>query len=61
MKNLWGVIDSKGTYIDVSKTQHGAKCYASRHGYKRIGCRFNGGYNIANVLVKVGKKWVDEQ
>lgn len=61
MDILWGVITHKGEYIEVSKTQHGAKCYATRNGYTRIGARPNGGYNVINVLVRVGNRWINEQ
>lgn len=61
MDILWGVINHNGEYIDVSKTEHGAKCYATKNGYQRIGMRFNGGYNVGNVLIRIGKQWVAEQ
>lgn len=57
MQNIYGILDSNDTHIDVSKTERGAKQYASRNGYDKVSIRFNGGYIAKTVAVKVGKKW----
>ena len=55
--NIYGVL-SNGAHVDVSRTLHGAKCYATRNGILMITVRYNCGY-IANVdSLKLNGKWV---
>lgn len=56
--NIYGVI-SNGVHTDVSRTEKGAKNYATRNGYKAVSIRFNSGYNVAIIAEKNSKgKWV---
>jgi hypothetical protein len=54
--NTYGVI-SNGTHIDTSKTEKGAKNYATRHGYTKVSIRFNLGYIAAEIAEKINGKW----
>jgi len=54
--NTYGVI-SNGTHIDTSKTEKGAKNYATRHGFTKVSIRFNCGYIAAEIAEKVNGKW----
>jgi hypothetical protein len=54
--NIYGVI-SNGTHIDTSKTEKGAKNYATRHGYTKVSIRFNCGYIAAEIAEKINGKW----
>lgn len=56
MQHTYGVIVN-GTHIDVSKTEKGAKNYASRHGHTKVSIRYNGGYVAAVIAEKKGKRW----
>ena len=56
--NTYGVLDSNNCHIDVSKTERGAKNYATRHGYKTVSIRYNSGYNVVVVAEKIYNKWV---
>lgn len=57
----WAVVDHKGKAVPVSNSEHGAKCYATRHGYKAV-CRVSH-YSMScyNLLYKVGRKWFPQQ
>ena len=57
MQNTYGVLGKDGNHIDVSKTEKGAKNYASRHGYTKVSIRLNGGYNAVVISEKKGKRW----
>lgn len=59
--HVYGVQISDGSHVDVSRTLHGAKCYATRHGHKRVTVRLNCGYDAPVVAVRVGSRWVDGQ
>lgn len=57
--NTYGVIDSAGSYIDVAKTERGAKNYATRNGYKEVFMRFNNGYITTIVATKKdNRRWL---
>ena len=43
------------THIDVSKTERGAKLYATRHGYTKVSIRQ--GYHSKIIAEKVNGKW----
>lgn len=61
MRNMYGVIDSTGAHVDVSKTEKGAKNYASQNGYKKVSVRYNSGYNAEIIAVKNPKgKWTKQ-
>lgn len=55
--NIYGIIDSNGTHVDTSKTEKGAKIYATKHGYTQISVRYNCGYIAQIVAEKQGKNW----
>lgn len=55
MIKVYCVLSERSGAIDVSKTEHGAKCYATRNGYNRICKRI--GYNCLDVQVKTPKGW----
>lgn len=54
--NMYGVL-SNGVHIDVSKTEIGAKRYATKHGYLTVTVRYNCGYIAAEIAHKYGGKW----
>ncbi len=58
MNNTYGVLNSNNEHIDVSKSEKGAKQYATRHGYTKVSIRYNSGYDVDIVAVKINKKWV---
>lgn len=58
MNNTYGVLDSNNIHTDVSKTERGAKQYATRHGYTQVSIRYNSGYDVDIIAVKNGRKWV---
>lgn len=55
---IYGIIDNNNIYTDISKSEKGAKNYATRNGYNKIGCRNVNSYNAFLVAEKVGGKWV---
>lgn len=52
---VYGILDKNNCLIDTSKTLLGAKQYATRNGYNRIGKRCE--YNVTETWIKDGKKW----
>lgn len=58
MQNTYGVLNANNEHIDVSKSEKGAKQYATRHGYTKISIRYNCGYDVDIVSVKVNGKWI---
>ncbi|WP_458321551.1 hypothetical protein [Providencia sp. CRPN22473] len=61
MPRLFGVLDSDGCHVDVSKTLRGAKNYATRHGYTIVTSRANGSYHARTESIKEGGKWNDNK
>jgi hypothetical protein len=55
MIRIYGIIDNNGIFHDTSRTLRGAKCYATRHGYKSVGYRF--GYTVIPKSYKYNGKW----
>lgn len=56
--NIYGVVNSSGEHIDVSKSERGAKQYATRNGYDRVSIRFNAGYNVQVIAQRASNgKW----
>lgn len=57
--HIYGVINSNGLHIDVSKTERGAKIYATRNGYSNVSIRYHSGYTVAIISTKhPNGKWV---
>jgi hypothetical protein len=59
MITIYGIINQDDALIDTSKTLLGAKQYATRNDYKKIGLRV--GYNIIESWTKVKNKWVKDE
>jgi hypothetical protein len=55
--NIYGVL-SNGVHIDVSKTERGAKMYATKNGYTTITIRYNLGYVAEQIANKINGKWI---
>ena len=55
--NIYGVLDSNSCHIDVSTTERGAKCYATRHGYTSVSVRHNCGNCVTILAFKALGKW----
>lgn len=55
--NIFGVAIG-GIHTDVSKSERGAKCYATRNGYDTVSIRYNCGYAVEIVAKKIGNKWI---
>lgn len=51
--NIYGVVNKEGIHTDVAKTERGAKNYATRHGYSKVSIRYNSGYDVAIVAIKL--------
>lgn len=58
-QHIYGVLDSQDCHVDVSLSERGAKCYATRNGYKSVSIRYNSGYNVQVVAEKKNGKWVE--
>ncbi len=57
--NIYGVVNTEGIHTDVSKSEKGAKQYATRHGYDKVSIRFHSGYTIVIISVKNNKgRWM---
>ena len=54
---IYGIINKDNCLIDISKSEQGAKAYATKNGYTQIGCRNVNSYNAFIVAEKVGKVW----
>lgn len=59
VNNIFGVVNSEGIHTDVSKSEKGAKRYATLNGYNKVSIRYNGGYVVEVVAEKINKKWVN--
>ena len=55
MIKRYGVVDEDNVFHDTSKTELGAKQYATRNGYNTIGYRL--GYNAFTTHIKIKNKW----
>ena len=61
MQNIYGIIENRTrSHVDVSKTERGAKIYAIKYGYDKISIRYNCGYNVRIIAIKVDNKWVNQ-
>jgi hypothetical protein len=57
--HMYGVINRHGTHLDVSKSERGAKIYATRHKYTVVSIRYNLGYVVKVIAEKnAAGKWV---
>jgi hypothetical protein len=56
MKNVYGVL-LNGSHVDVSKTEKGAKNFATRNGYLTVTVRYNCGYIAREIAHKYNGKW----
>lgn len=54
---MYGVI-TKGGHVDVSKTERGAKNYATRNGYGVVSSRSNASYYVQIVAHRKGGRWI---
>lgn len=52
---IYGVITKRGEFLDTSKTERGAKSYATQNGYSRIGYRIE--YNVTETHEKINGRW----
>jgi hypothetical protein len=57
MQNTYGVLIN-GAHIDTSKTERGAKNYATKNGYTIVSIRYNCGYIAEQIAKKLNGKWV---
>lgn len=56
MQPIYGVLDKNDIHIDISKTEKGAKRYATLNGYEIVTVRY--GYNARIIAHKItGKRW----
>jgi hypothetical protein len=56
--NTYGIL-LNGCHVDVSKTEQGAKNYASRNKYNTITIRYNCGYIVEEIAYKnKSGKWI---
>lgn len=57
--NIYGVVNTDGVHIDVSKSEKGAKQYATINGYNKVSIRYNCSYNTLIIAQKNSKgNWV---
>ena len=56
--NSYGIVTGPDNiYTDVSRTLKGAKRYATNHSYDKVGIRYNSGYHVKVVAIKINNKW----
>lgn len=61
MNNIYGIINSDGIHIDVSKSEKGAKQYATINGYTKVSIRYNNGYDVDIIAVKnKNGRWIKQ-
>ncbi len=56
MQDIYGVL-SNGVHVDVSKTERGAKQFATKNGYLTVTIRYNCGYIAKEIAHKYEGKW----
>ena len=54
---IYGILDKDNCLIDISKSERGAKVYATKNGYNLVGYRI--GYSAFFLSEKRNKKWVN--
>jgi len=52
---IYGILNGDDCLIDTSLTLQGAKVYATKNGYNKVGKRI--GYNVVRIWEKVNNKW----
>lgn len=57
IQDIYGIVNNQGIHHDVSRTERGAKRYASLNGYAKVSIRQGGGYNPIIFAEKVNGKW----
>lgn len=57
---IYGFIDNSGDFVEVGKSERGAKCAASKRGYQntRVGYRSNINNMFVETALRVNGKWV---
>lgn len=55
MQKIYGVIDAENVFHDTSLSERGAKSYATRNGFNKVGYRL--GYNAFTTHEKIKNKW----
>lgn len=50
--HMYGVVTTDGAHIDVSRSEKGAKQYATRRGYDKVSIRYNNGYVVVVISIK---------
>jgi len=55
-QDIYGVL-LNGVHVDVSKTEKGAKNFATRHGYSTVTVRHNCGYIAREIAHRRQGKW----
>ena len=54
--HTYGVLIN-GVHTDASKTERGAKNFATRNGFLTVTIRYNGGYIATQIAERVNNKW----
>lgn len=54
--DVYGVLD-RGVHVDVAKTLHGAKCYATRNGFLTVTIRYNCGHIVTEIAHRYKGYW----
>jgi hypothetical protein len=57
---MFCVIDHNGVATIVSNSERGAKNYATRHGFFRVGKVSKYSMTVYDIKIKQGKRWKDE-
>lgn len=59
--HTYGIINADGIHIDVSKSEKGAKQYATINGYTKVSIRYNSGYHVDIIAVKnKNGRWIKQ-
>jgi hypothetical protein len=54
--DIYGVLID-GVHVDVSRSLHGAKCYATRNNFLTVTIRYNAGYIAQQVAHRYKGYW----
>ena len=60
MQNIYGVVNYEGVHIDTSKTEKGAKRFATLNRYNKVSVRYRGGMIAEIIAEKINNKWVNK-
>jgi len=58
MKDVYGVLIN-GIHHDISNTERGAKCYATRNQHLSVSIRYNGSCIVREIAHKYEGVWKD--